>query len=115
MDKDYYTLEITFEYELYGTNKWYEGYLDLSEQELSEVFDVLEANPDAKFEDLPKELYAAFQQAAEKAVMEMEIVPGLGKEYGYRVDLQKEMPQSLLSLYEDYAEQKEDDDFPLVR
>lgn len=101
--------EINFEYELYGPNDWYEYSLWLNQEELQQVFTLLDSNPNALFNEIPKELYDAFQEAAEHQVLEEGRAPGLGKEYETRVDLQKEMPQDLLDLYNEYKLSNQED------
>lgn len=72
-------------------------YFYLSEEELQQVFAVLDANPEACFADIPAELYKAAEEAVEERCIE----------YGYAdIKIQKNMPDDILDRYEEYKKRE---------
>lgn len=100
---------ITFDYEISTlSNSQSDCDLYLNEEELQQVFEVLDANKNALFKDLPAPLYEAFREAAETCAINAE--PPIGLIEGSEFILQKEMPEDLLELYKEHCEESCSDD-----
>lgn len=66
---------------------------ELSDEEVLQVMEVLEANPKAKFEDIPAELYHRIEQ---------EIVDHCIDEGHDCAKIQQNMPDDIMEMYEEY-------------
>lgn len=82
-------------YFLDGKDREHRYGVELSDEEVLQVMEVLEANPEAKFKDIPAELYHRIEQDIDNHCID---------ECYACAKIQQNMPDDIMEMYEEYKE-----------